>query len=132
VVNNVETLCAIVKVMLRGGEWYKNLGTVESTGTKLLSISGDCRFPGIYEIEWGFSINDILDMVGADNVQAVQVGGPSGGCVPEKLSDTLSLYKLTQSLTVFALLRPPFPYLLYYLFDIVVRRLTLHEWNGQH
>lgn len=81
VINNVETLCAMVKVMLRGGEWYKHLGTIESTGTKLLSISGDCRFPGVYEVEWGFSINDMLDMVGADNVQAVQVGGPSGTCI---------------------------------------------------
>ncbi len=93
VVNNVETLCAIVKVMLKGGEWYKNLGTVESTGTKLLSISGDCRFPGIYEIEWGFSINDILDMVGADNVQAVQVGGPSGACIAPNEFDRILGYE---------------------------------------
>ncbi|MBN1791056.1 MAG: NAD(P)H-dependent oxidoreductase subunit E [Bacteroidales bacterium] len=83
VVNNVETLCAVVKVILNGGEWYKSFGTTESTGTKLLSISGDCKFPGVYEVEWGFSINDILDMVGAHNeeVQAVQVGGPSGAII---------------------------------------------------
>ncbi len=93
VVNNVETLCAIVKVMLRGGEWYKNLGTVESTGTKLLSISGDCRFPGVYEIEWGFTINEILDMVGADNVQAVQVGGPSGACIAPNEFDRILGYE---------------------------------------
>ncbi len=93
VVNNVETLCAIVKVMLKGGEWYKNLGTVESTGTKLLSISGDCRFPGIYEIEWGFTINDILDMAGADNVQAVQVGGPSGACIAPNEFDRILGYE---------------------------------------
>jgi [NiFe] hydrogenase diaphorase moiety large subunit len=83
VVNNVETLCAAVKVVLNGGEWYKSFGTTESTGTKVLSISGDCRFPGVYEVEWGFSVNDILDMVGAakDEVQAVQVGGPSGAII---------------------------------------------------
>jgi [NiFe] hydrogenase diaphorase moiety large subunit len=81
IVNNVETLCAIVKVILNGGEWYKSFGTRESTGTKLLSVSGDCKFPGVYEVEWGFSVNDILEMVGADDVQAVQVGGPSGGCI---------------------------------------------------
>ncbi|NJN27301.1 MAG: hypothetical protein HC819_15660 [Cyclobacteriaceae bacterium] len=81
IVNNVETLCAVVKVILNGGEWYKGFGTIESTGTKLLSVSGDCRFPGVYEVEWGFSVNDILDMVGADEVQAVQVGGPSGSCI---------------------------------------------------
>lgn len=83
VVNNVETLCSVVKVILRGGEWYKSLGTKESTGTKLLSISGDCRYPGVYEVVWGFSIKDILDMVGStlSDVQAVQVGGPSGAII---------------------------------------------------
>jgi [NiFe] hydrogenase diaphorase moiety large subunit len=83
VVNNVETLCSVVKVVLNGGEWYKSLGTTESTGTKVLSISGDCKFPGVYEVVWGFAIDDILDMVGAhkEDVQAVQVGGPSGAII---------------------------------------------------
>jgi [NiFe] hydrogenase diaphorase moiety large subunit len=81
VVNNVETLCSIVKIMLNGGEWYSSLGTPVSTGTKVLSISGDCRYPGIYEVEWGLTITDILDMVGAINVQAIQVGGPSGSLI---------------------------------------------------
>jgi [NiFe] hydrogenase diaphorase moiety large subunit len=83
VVNNVETLCSVVKVILNGGEWYKSFGTAESTGTKLLSISGDCMFPGVYEVVWGFSVDDILDMVGtrAEDVQAVQVGGPSGAVI---------------------------------------------------
>jgi [NiFe] hydrogenase diaphorase moiety large subunit len=83
VVNNVETLCSTVKVILNGGEWYRSFGTTESTGTKLLSISGDCRFPGVYEVDWGFSINDMLEMVGAikSEVQAVQVGGPSGALI---------------------------------------------------
>ncbi|MBN2613041.1 MAG: NAD(P)H-dependent oxidoreductase subunit E [Bacteroidales bacterium] len=83
VVNNVETLCSVVKVILNGGEWYKSFGTTESTGTKLLSISGDCRYPGVYEVVWGFSVNDILDMAGAtkSDVQAVQVGGPSGAII---------------------------------------------------
>lgn len=81
IVNNVETLCAIVKVIIHGGEWYKSFGTEESTGTKLLSVSGDCRYPGVYEVEWGFSVTDILEMVGAEQVQAVQVGGPSGSCI---------------------------------------------------
>lgn len=83
VVNNVETLSAAVKVILHGGEWYRSFGTAESTGTKLLSVSGDCRFPGVYEVAWGFSVLDILDMVGAaeKDVQAVQVGGPSGSII---------------------------------------------------
>jgi len=83
IVNNVETLCQAAKVVIKGPEWYRSLGTTGSTGTKVLSVSGDCKFPGIYEIEWGFSVNDILEMVGAESVevQAVQVGGPSGSCI---------------------------------------------------
>jgi len=78
VVNNVETLCSAVKILQNGCEWYFSLGTRESTGTKVLSVSGDCRYPGIYELEWGFSMKDILEMTGAEDTQAVQVGGPSG------------------------------------------------------
>ena len=82
IVNNVETLCAVTMIINRGGEWYRTLGTRESTGTKLISISGDCLHPGVYEVEWGFSVNDILDLVGTQGeTQAVQVGGPSGRCI---------------------------------------------------
>ena len=81
VINNVETLCSVVKIIKHGSEWYTSFGTKESSGTKLLSISGDCRFPGVYEIEWGFSIYDIIEMVGATYVQAVQIGGPSGALI---------------------------------------------------
>lgn len=92
VVNNVETLCSSVKIMLNGGEWYSSLGTPKSTGTKILSISGDCRYPGIYEIEWGLSINEILDMAGATDVQAVQVGGPSGSLISPEEYNRLICY----------------------------------------
>ena len=81
IVNNVETLCSAVKVIVNGGEWYKSFGTTESTGTKLVSISGDCKYPGVYEVEWGFNVNDIIEMVGSSDVQAVQVGGPSGSLI---------------------------------------------------
>jgi [NiFe] hydrogenase diaphorase moiety large subunit len=81
VVNNVETFCSVVKIMINGGAWYRSFGTRDSTGTKLISISGDCKYPGVYEIEWGFNVNDILAMVGAENVQAVQIGGPSGSLI---------------------------------------------------
>ncbi len=81
VVNNVETLCSAVQVMLKGAEWYNRLGTEKSKGTKVLCVSGDCDRPGIYEVEWGFSVNDILQEAGARDVQAVQVGGPSGSCI---------------------------------------------------
>jgi [NiFe] hydrogenase diaphorase moiety large subunit len=81
VVNNVETFCSVVKVLVHGSAWYQQFGTRESTGTKVLSVSGDCRYPGIYEVEWGFSVNTILEMVGADTPQAVQIAGPSGVCI---------------------------------------------------
>lgn len=93
VVNNVETLCSVVKVILKGPEWYNNLGTAESKGTKVLSVSGDCAKPGIYEIAWGFSVNDILKMVGARDVQAVQVGGPSGSCIGPDEFDRVLAYE---------------------------------------
>jgi [NiFe] hydrogenase diaphorase moiety large subunit len=91
VVNNVETLCSVVKVILNGAEWYRKFGTSESTGTKLLSISGDCRYPGVYEVAWGFSVNDMLEMAGSTGVvQAVQVGGPSGSLIgPNEFGRTL-------------------------------------------
>lgn len=82
IINNVETYCSTVKIIENGAAWYKAMGTAESAGTKLLSISGDCPNPGVYEIEWGMTVNEMLQMVGATDVQAVQVAGPSGICVP--------------------------------------------------
>jgi [NiFe] hydrogenase diaphorase moiety large subunit len=81
VVNNVETLCSVPKIILEGADWFKSMGTGESAGTKLLSISGDCNQPGVYEVEWGLTVKELLKMVGASDVQAVQVGGPSGTCI---------------------------------------------------
>lgn len=84
VVNNVETLATVVKIIRNGADWFNGLGNKDSAGTKVLSISGDCRFPGIYEVEWGFKISDVLDMCGAIDVQAIQVGGPSGTLIGPK------------------------------------------------
>lgn len=92
VVNNVETLISVVKILNFGSNWYKAFGTEDSTGTKVLSISGDCKYPGIYEVEWGFSVNDMLDMVGANDVQAVQVAGPSGSLLNPKEFDRILCY----------------------------------------
>jgi [NiFe] hydrogenase diaphorase moiety large subunit len=109
VVNNVETLCSVVKVILNGADWYRSFGTSESTGTKLLSISGDCRNPGVYEVAWGFSVNDILEMVGKTReVQAVQVGGPSGSLIgPDEFNRTLGYEDLATggSLIIFDVTR---------------------------
>jgi [NiFe] hydrogenase diaphorase moiety large subunit len=81
VVNNVETLCKAVSVIDNGADWFLSFGTGESSGTKLLSISGDCKRPGIYEVEWGVTVEALLRRAGATDVQAVQVGGPSGTCI---------------------------------------------------
>lgn len=78
VVNNVETLCSVVKIISNGSDWYKSMGTKETAGTKLLSISGDVKYPGVFEVQWGITIREMLEMAGAMNPKAVQVGGPSG------------------------------------------------------
>ncbi len=77
-VNNVETLCCVPRIMDKGAAWFDQLGTTGSAGTKVLSVSGDCQSPGIYEFPFGITINELLDEVGAADAQAVQVGGPSG------------------------------------------------------
>lgn len=84
VVNNVETLCTVVKIINEGAEWFATMGSRESNGTKLVSVSGDCEFPGVYAIEWGMRIRDLVEMAGTENVQAVQIGGPSGVCIGAK------------------------------------------------
>ncbi|HDQ25889.1 MAG TPA: hypothetical protein ENN43_03985 [bacterium] len=93
VVNNVETLCSIAKIVIHGAEWYKSMGTKDSKGTKVLSISGDCAKPGIYEVEWGFSVEDLLKQAGAKNTLAVQVGGPSGSCIGENEFNRVLAYE---------------------------------------
>ncbi len=91
-VNNVETLCLAVKVLKNGPEWFVNQGTKDSTGSKILSISGDCKEPGVYEVTWGFTVNDVLHMVEAEEVQAVQVGGPSGALIGPNEFDRVLCY----------------------------------------
>lgn len=93
VVNNVETFAAAAKIALHGGSWFRTAGTAQSTGTKLLSLSGDCARPGIYEYPFGVSVRQILADCGADNTQAVQVGGPSGTCISECEFDRLIAFE---------------------------------------
>jgi [NiFe] hydrogenase diaphorase moiety large subunit len=81
-VNNVETLATAAQIVVHGADWFKGLGTPKSAGTKLLSISGDCPRPGVYEIEFGKTVQELLELAGAPEAKAVQVGGPSGSCIP--------------------------------------------------
>ncbi len=78
VVNNVETFMAAASIAINGGDWFANVGTEKSKGTKILSICGDCARPGIYEYPFGTSIQTVLDDCGASDVLGVQIGGPSG------------------------------------------------------
>lgn len=84
-VNNVETLACASRIIEKGAAWFSGMGTKASTGTRLISVSGDCSKPGIYEIEWGTTLNEVLAMIGASNAKAVQISGPAG--------DTLSVAK---------------------------------------
>ncbi len=81
-VNNVETFCNAAKIIDKGTKWFKQNGTKQSLGTKVLSVSGDCKNPGIYEVQWGITVDELLKMTGGEGAKAVQVGGPSGTCVP--------------------------------------------------
>ncbi len=83
-VNNVETLACVTRILEKGADWFTQFGTRESTGTKLLSVSGDCEHPGVYEVPFGVTVNEVLDLVGGGDAEAVQVGGPSGQCVGPK------------------------------------------------
>ncbi len=83
-VNNVETLACVSRILEKGADWFTQFGTRESTGTKLMSVSGDCQFPGVYEVPFGITVNELLDLVGGGDAEAVQVGGPSGQCVAPK------------------------------------------------
>ena len=86
-VNNVETLAAVPHIISKGGRWFKKFGTDRSSGSKLFSVSGDCDRPGVYELPWGTSINELLEIVSAKNTKAVQVGGASGVCIPKSQFD---------------------------------------------
>jgi [NiFe] hydrogenase diaphorase moiety large subunit len=81
VVNNVETLCAAALIAVHGGEWYRSVGTLKSSGTKILSVAGDVARPGLYEYPFGVTVRQVLADCGAVNTQAVQVSGPSGVCI---------------------------------------------------
>jgi [NiFe] hydrogenase diaphorase moiety large subunit len=76
--NNVETFVQVAQITVHGGAWFAAHGTATSPGTRILSVSGDVRKPGLYEIPWGLTVADVLAECGASDVQAVLVGGPSG------------------------------------------------------
>ena len=81
VVNNVETLCLVPRILEMGLDRWLGIGTEKTPGTKLLSVSGDCENKGIFEIEWGMNMREFLDLIGAKNPKMIQFSGPSGECL---------------------------------------------------
>jgi len=86
-INNVETLVHTVMIMKYGAAHFKELGTKDSRGSKVFSVSGDTPKAGIYELELGMSVHEFVQEFGDGDTKAVQVGGASGFCVPRKKFD---------------------------------------------
>jgi len=92
-INNVETLATIPWIIRNGAEAFNKIGTESSKGTKVFSLAGKVVRGGLIEVPMGITISDIVDgigggVVGHKKFKAVQIGGPSGGCIPENLSHT--------------------------------------------
>ncbi|HXX82340.1 MAG TPA: NADH-quinone oxidoreductase subunit NuoF [Thermodesulfovibrionales bacterium] len=93
VLNNVETYANIPQIILNGADWFKTLGTEKSTGTKVFALSGAINNIGLIEVPMGIPLRKIIFDIGGGvpkgrKFKAVQLGGPSGGCIPEALLDT--------------------------------------------
>jgi NADH:ubiquinone oxidoreductase subunit F (NADH-binding)/ferredoxin len=94
IINNVETLANIPHIINNGTEWYRSIGTEKSTGTKVFALAGRVANTGLVEVPMGTSLKDVIFGPGGGmakkrlGFKAVQIGGPSGGCLPESLLDT--------------------------------------------
>jgi bidirectional [NiFe] hydrogenase diaphorase subunit len=90
-INNVETLANIVAIIRNGADWFANIGTEKSKGTKVFSLTGKVRNAGLIEVPMGIPLRDIVEEMGGGvfqgAVKAVQTGGPSGGCIPASSLD---------------------------------------------
>ncbi len=89
-INNVETWGNVTRIIDKGADWYSSIGTQGSKGTKIFSLVGKVKNTGLVEVPMGMSINELVFKVGggAQNgkkIKAVQIGGPSGGCIPSEL-----------------------------------------------
>ncbi|MBF0235106.1 MAG: NADH-quinone oxidoreductase subunit NuoF [Desulfamplus sp.] len=93
ILNNVETLANVAQIILNGGKWYASVGTATSKGTKVFALSGDVCNIGLVEVPMGTTLRTLVYDIGGGvpdkrKFKAVQLGGPSGGCVPEQYLDT--------------------------------------------
>ncbi|MEL4456304.1 NAD(P)H-dependent oxidoreductase subunit E [Lutimonas vermicola] len=81
IINNVETLCAVPRILSMSLAKYLKIGTEATKGTKLISVSGDCKKPGIYEIEWGMKLKQFLKLIKAKNPYMILFNGYAGECL---------------------------------------------------
>ena len=93
VINNVETLANITKIILNGADWYANIGTEKSKGTKVFALGGNVNNVGLVEVPMGTTLREIVYDIGGGipnnrGFKAAQTGGPSGGCIPLEHLDT--------------------------------------------
>jgi len=98
VLNNVETFANVPQIILNGADWYRSLGTDKSTGTKVFALTGAVNNIGLIEVPMGIPLRQIIFDIGGGvprgkKFKAVQLGGPSGGCIPEHLLDTPMTYE---------------------------------------
>jgi len=94
IINNVETLVNVPHIIQNGSEWYGALGTDESKGTKLFCVSGDVARPGVYEMELGCDLKElVMDLAGAKEIKMIQVGGSTGGIIPSDMLSTPLAYE---------------------------------------
>lgn len=97
-INNVETFANVSWIMLNGGNAFSSMGTENSKGTKVFALTGKIKRGGLVEIPMGKTLRDVIFDIGGGikndkNFKAVQMGGPSGGCIPAELLDTVIDYK---------------------------------------
>ena len=93
VINNVKTLASVPPIVTNGPQWYRSIGTPQSPGTAIFSVVGDVTHAGLVEIPMGVTLRHLIfDVCGGipnkKKFKAVQIGGPSGGCLPESFLDT--------------------------------------------
>jgi len=91
-INNVETYACIPLILRKGGDWFANIGTKKSKGTKVFALTGKVRNVGLIEVPMGVTLRQIVFEIGGGvpegrKFKAVQTGGPSGGCIPEQFLD---------------------------------------------
>jgi NADH-quinone oxidoreductase subunit F len=83
IINNVETLMNVPHIIKNGPVWFNAMGTARSKGTKVFCVSGDVKKPGVYEVEMGTSLMElVVDLAGAEDIKAIQVGGATGRILP--------------------------------------------------